>query len=432
MNSKALLALLCLLSSPALAQTDTNSLLPEDFREERAEDSVAQRLTEEFRPIGGRLGAFLFFPQFNAQLRSTDNILATDTDQRKDVMLDTSAGFRMVRAGSADRVVLSTQIGQTLHARNSLEDSTRMSTRLYYRLGPEDGSNLQLAGIASRQFISRRDINNVIEARSPVQLNVFGLQSGYQWSLGRTTVSLDASIFDYDYSDARNRGGLLLDQDFRDNMRLIAGGAARYDFDPRFAALVRGSYSRIEYSLDPGDPGFVMPFDVDRDSGTWRLEGGVAFLTDSDLSGTATIGYSERIFSARFGRIPENSGGLSFAADLAWNASPSTTIRLDADRTFLESANPGIFGFRATGGSVGLEHSPATALMLKARANFRDVEALGGLGDRKDYGGLAEVSYFLSRRYRLSGLFGYIARDAEITKDAFNEIYAQFGLTASF
>lgn len=431
-NYRALLTVPFLLASPALAQANTEFLVPEDFREERLEDSVTQRLNEEFRPVGARLGAFIFYPQFSTQLRVTDNILATDSNKREDALLDANAGFRLVRSGSTDRLVMASQIGQTLHVRNNREDSTSLLTRMYYRLGPEDGSNLQLTGLAARQFVSRRNINNVVDSLSPVQLNVYSLESGYQMSLGRVTLSIDASVFDFDYNDTRTRGGAPLDQDFRDNMRLIVGGAARYDVDPRFAALVRGSYAQIEYSLDPGDRGFVAPFDVDRDSGTWRIEAGIAFATDSDISGSATIGYSRRVFSATLGRLPEDTGGLSFAADLAWNVSPSTTLRLDADRTFIESANPGVFGFRSTGGSVGIDHSPATAILIKARANYYDVEALGGLGDRTDYGGLGEISYYFSRRYRLVGSFGYIARDAEITRDAFNEIYGQIGITASF
>lgn len=419
-------------AGPALAQSETNVLLSEEFREERAAITVTQRLNEEFRPVGGRLGAFIFFPQVISTVRVTDNVLATDSNKREDAFLDASAGFRMVRQGSADRMTMQFQIGQALHVRNDLEDSTRLLARMNYRLGPEDGSNLQLTGLASRQFIPRQDVNNVVEARSPIQLNIFGVGSGYQHVLGRTTLSIDASVFSYEYNDSRTRAGTVVNQDFRNNVRLLVGGAARYDLSTRFAGLVRGSYTHIEYGLDPGDRGFVAPFNVDRDSATWRVEGGIAFSADSSVSGSATVGYSQRRFSATVGRLPLDSGGLSFAADLAWNATPSTTLRINADRSFLESADPALFGFFATGGSVGIDHSPATAVLVKVRANVRDVNAIGGIGDRTDVGASGELTYYLSRRYRLVGSLSYTHREAEIRNDAFQEIFGQFGIIGSF
>jgi len=415
----------------AAAQTKTTEIYPDDFGDNSRPQGVRDRIADEFRPIGGRSGSFFLYPEVMLTANGTSNVRATPDDGKEDAFLDAVARIRVVRPSPDSRLQFVGEVGQTLHAEANSENRTRLLARGFYRAGAENRSHFDLTGLAARRFIARRDINNAPDARAPVELGVLQADAAYVWRLNRFSLTVGGSVFDLNYKDARSFSGTVIDQDFRDNLRLSGSAELRYALSPDLALVGRGSYAVIDYDFGPGSPAFDITSDIDRDSDVWRVEGGFGIALTDRLTGSATIGYSRRTFDSRT-NAPRDSGGLSFSGDLAWQANPSTTIRFAADRSFIESASPVIAGYQAASFSIGVDHSPAPRLVLGFNARLQDFNPIGASGNRTEYGGGAEATYYLTRRYQIIGGVSYAGRDTGFASPAFDEFAGRLGLRATF
>lgn len=357
-------------------------------------------VADNYKPIGGRVGTFLLYPEGAVTANVTDNVLATDQAKRSDFYVDADAGFRLVRSAIDRRVVLQADVGRDFHANVPAEDRTRFGGRGFVRIGAADDTRWEFALSGRQDSIDRESVNNVQAARSPVQFLQFGGDAARYLRRGRYGFGVGITVARSDYQTAYDRSGGRLDQRYR-NLTLYGGrGEVSYELRPGISALGKVSFDWLDYDLGPSDAGFIPGVDRNRDSKRYRAEVGARFSISDRLYGDATVGYSRRDYVAQLNPI-KDVGGISFASNVIWQLTPSTSVHIDADRLFLESASRTIAGYRATGGGVRIDHSPAPALVLSATVNYRTIDPIGDGVNRDEYGALVEVTRFLSRRYRI-------------------------------
>ncbi len=402
-----------------------------DFKEAQRPLDVRERLSAYFQPIGGRIGSFYLYPELEAAGNFTDNIRATEDDRKSDGWIDASAGFRLVRPDPVRRLQAEARLGQTVHAQEQNEDRTSLLARLSYRDGPAEASHLLVSASAARQFVERRDVNDVKEARSPIRFDFLSGDLGYTGRLNRLALEGGVSLRRLDYHDARRPSGEPIDQDRRDFTRMTVRAQAGYELSPPVMLLMRGSFSRYDYDFGEGSAAFDPSRDSDRDSNLWRIEGGAGIALTDRLHGSATIGYSRRTFVSQ-PNPPKNSGGLSFSSELLWLPDPATSFRLEARSDFIESASPAIAGFRTAELQVTAQRSLSRALLLTGDARLRRLNPIGGGETRTEYEFGAELTYFLTRRYRLIGSGGVAGRSGGPPNSGFSTAYARAGVLATF
>jgi hypothetical protein len=397
-----------------------------DFKEAQRPLDVRERLSAYFQPIGGRIGSFYLYPELAAAANLADNILAREDDGESDAWLEASAGVRLVRPDPVRRLQAQARIDQSVHARKQHEDRTSLLASISYRDGPVDASNLQASASAARRFVERRDVNDVQEARAPIRFDFLSGDLGYTHRLNRLSAEGALSVRRLDYHDARSRSGEAIDQDRRDFTRVTIRVQGGYELSPPVMLLVRGSFSRYDYDLGARSAGFDPSRDSDRDSDLWRLEGGAGIALTDRLHGSATIGYSRRTFVSQ-PNPPKNSGGLSFSSELLWLPNPATSLRIEARSDFIESASPVIAGFRTAELELTAQRSLSRALLLVGDAKLRRLNPIGGGESRTEYDVAGELTYFLTRRYRLFGSAGIAGRTG-----GFSATYLRAGVLATF
>lgn len=402
-----------------------------DFKEAQRPLDVRERLSAYFQPIGGRIGSFYLYPELRGTANLTDNVLATEDGKESDAWLDASAGFRLVRPDPVRRLQAEARVSQTVYAQERREDSTSLLARITYRGGPTDASHLQASATAARQFVERRDVNDVKEARSPIRFDFLSGDVGYTHRLNRLALEGGVSLRRLDYHDARRRSGEAIDQDRRDFTRMTVRAQGGYELSPPVMLLVRGSFSRYEYDFGERSVGFDPSRDSERDSNLWRIEAGAGIALTDRLHGSGTIGYSRRTFASQ-PNPPQNSGGLSFASELLWLPNPATSVRLEARSDFIESASPVIAGFRTAELRVTAQRSLSRALLLAGDASLRKLNPIGGGESRTEHELAGELTYFLSRRYRLFGSAGIAGRTGGPPDSGFSAVFLRAGILATF
>ena len=402
---------------------------PELLADDIPVQNVRSRLEADFNPIGGRVGSFLLYPVASLDLGGTDNVVATDTSRRSDVVLDGNAGFRLVQAAEASRLVLQASAGGTVHAKVSDENSWRASGRLLYRRGPLDGSHLVVTATAKRDFVDRENTNNVVDARSPVTYAAFDGDASYTHRFNRFELTGGASIVRMNFNDATGRNNQVIDQNYRDYLSTGLHFEVAYQSRLPVAPLARGSVDWINYDFGPNDALFGLdPNDRNRDSTRYRLEGGVRFLLQDKLYGDVTVGYTARNFVAQ--AIPiKNVKGFSFETNLHWNMTPTITGHLKADRVIGESASRRIAGYRVTGGDLSLDYMPFYATIFTLSGGYHRVSPIGTDPDRDEYGFGVEVTHYVSRRYRVNAHYRHGARVASDSTIAYQANF--FGVTGT-
>ena len=425
-------ALMCTASWALWASPVCSQDIPAtDFREAQRPLDVRERLSAYFQPIGGRVGSFYLYPELEAAGNFTDNIRATEDDRESDAWLDASAGVRLVRPDPLRRLQAQARIDQSFHARQQREDRTSLSANISYRDGPADGSNLQASASAARRFVERRDVNDVKEARSPIRFDFLGSDLGYTHRLNRLALQGAVSVRRLDYHDARSRAGDTIDQDRRDFTRVTVRAQGGYEVSPPVMLLVRGAFSRYDYDFGERSAGFDPLRDSDRDSDLWRMEAGAGIAITDRLHGSATVGYSRRTFVSQ-PNPPRNSGGISFSSEMLWLPNPATSFRLGARSDFIESASPVIAGFRTAELELTAQRSLSRALLLVADARLRRLNPIGGGESRNEYDVAGELTYFLTRRYRLFGGGGVAGRTGGAPGTGFTAAYLRAGILATF
>ena len=402
-----------------------------DFKEAQRPLDVRERISAYFQPIGGRIGSFYLYPELVAGANLTDNILARKGDRESDAWLEASASLRLIRPDPVRRLQAQARIDQSLHSRKQHEDRTSLLASISYRDGPADSSHLRASASAARQFVERRDVNDVKEARSPIRFDFLSGDLAYTSRLNRLALEGGVSLRRLDYHDARGRSGEVIDQDRRDFTRMTVRGQAGYELSPPVMLLMRASFSRYDYDFGDGSAAFDPLRDSDRDSDLWRIEGGAGIALTDRLHGSATIGYSRRMFVSQ-PNPPKNSGGLSFSSELLWLPNPATSFRIEARSDFIESASPVIAGFRTAEVQVRAQRSLARAMLLAGDTRLRRLKPIGGGERRTEYELGGELTYFLNRRYRLFGSAGIAGRTGGPPNSGFSATYFRAGILATF
>lgn len=409
-------------AAPAIAQ-DYQSTIP-------ANAGVAARRNEEFAPVGGRVGSFLLYPSLAVSGTATDNVLARDSGKISDEYLSVRPGINAV-GGDADHAAsLSAYASRNFHAHLEREDATEYGTKDYFRLGALGGNRLELNLTAERQVQSREDISNVVEARSPVRTNRLRADLAYTQQFNRVSVLVGGTAMDENFLNPTSYAGTTIDLHFRDYYSLAARTEVRYNLVNGFRLVGRGVYTDVNYAVNRLATSNGTVIGIGRDSYQLRGEGGIGASIEDKLYGEILVGYAKSQARER-PTVDRNAGGFSFNADVLWNVNPITTIKLSGARTFEQTNSIILRGYRVTGAALQTDFALTPALLLKVLARFDHREPLGPASSRNEYGGEVDLTYYLSRRYSLTGGYRHSGRSANPGQQPFEANYGSVGVAVT-
>lgn len=401
----------------ALAQTTT---VPEGV-------GVADRARPEYQPIGGRIGSFFLYPNASVVLESSDNVRATQNDRQGDTVAFLSARARLRSIFTQHALNAQVFADQSFYARLTGENVTRYGGQVdgYYDVS----RNTRILGQvrAERTADPRTSFNNLVGTRRPIRYGRYNASLTGQQTLGRLDLTAGVGWRAFRFEDTELLSGATLNQGFRDADILTGSLSAGYRIRPGMAAIVRSTVDRVDYVLAASDP--RQPVNLDRNSRGVRVEGGLRFDLTSLLYGEVRAGYLSRDYADP--RL-QDASGTSFGADLLWNVTPLTSLRLAADRRIDEAASTTIVGNRVTTVGATVDHELRRNVILTLQGERSDIEPIGGLGTARDLFASASAKYFANRQLSLRAYYRYGRRTAPVAAIGFEENRVSVGAYLTF
>lgn len=381
------LASLLLASTAARAQTEPGPVPPPLPR-------PSERQLKEFEPVGGRIGSFFLFPTVETRIEYDDNVLALPDEAEGDVELTLRGAVALESRWQRHSLQADAYIQQRYHARFTTEDVMEGGARVRGRLDIDRDTSARVVASLDAQAEDRANITNQAQARTPTRFRRADTLFSLAREMGRLQMIGDAQMVVLDFNDADTATGSVLDQDFRDSVYLRGSLTTLYEFSPRVSALIRGQVDRLSFT---GNPDIPDPFD--RDTTGYAIEAGTRFELSNLLFGEVRAGVLHRQVDD-----PSADGltGLSFGANLTWNVTPLTTLRLFADRQVEEGGSQLVSGNVRSQARLEAEHELLRNVLLEGRAGIARIDTIGQIETSADeYNVMLGATWKLNRNLRL-------------------------------
>jgi hypothetical protein len=365
--------------------------------------SVLQRGRPDYEPIGGRLGSFFLYPRLDVTSFYTSNLRAQEFDAVSDVFFDIRPSARLTSNWSRHSLQAEAYYNRSVHLRYPREDFSQYGGSVAGRYDYSGTGAITLTGAAARIAEPRTDINSNLASRSPITYTNLSLSGSVTQDFNRLGITAGGSVNRQDFNNGVTFTGQPLSQDFRDNTNYSGSLEGRMRVGANTRALARVIVGGINYDDNP-----LAGFD--RNSTFYRVEAGFGLTVSELLSGSVTAGYyRQNNGDPRF----LDSSGLSFSADLLYNPTSLTSVRLFADRTIEPGGSTVTSG--NVRGTVGLtvEHELRPDLVLIGNARYSNVEPQGPISGADEYGLGASANYYLNRRFRFNGGVNYSTRKSD-------------------
>lgn len=359
-----------------------------------APPSPSERELKEFEPVGGRIGSFLLYPSVEARIEYDDNILALPSEGEGDVELTMRAAMALESRWLRHSLEADAYIEQSLHGRFTTEDMTEGGARVRGRLDISRDTSARLVASLDSLGENRANITAAGQARDPTRFRRADALLSLAHDLGRVQLIGDTQIIALDFDDAVTAEGDPLDQDFRDSLYLRASLAAAVEISPRVSGLLRGQVDRLSYV---GDPEVPDPFD--RDTTGYSVEAGLRLELSNLLFGEVRAGLLHREVDD-----PTANGvtGASFGANLTWNITPLTTLRLFGDRQVEEGGSQLVSGNIRSQARIEAEHELLRNIILEARGGAALIDTVGIIdAQAQEYNLMVGATWKVDRNFRV-------------------------------
>lgn len=371
---------------------------------------AADRPRPEYKPIGLRSGTFFIYPAVSIASSYNDNLFATEDNTVSDFGVGIAPELKVESDWGRHSLAAFAYSDSTFYADTSSLDYTNWGARGEGRLDVSDRTSIEVGGGFDRLNQAPGNINTVSPTKHRIVYDVLSGEVGVRQTLNRLELLLQGQIRKYDFEDAQLRSGGDLDQDFRDRTAMEGLFQATYAFSPGYAAFIQANINQRNYALSPGDPDFIAGEDFDRDSYGYGLEAGLAFELTHLLYGHIGVGYINQSYQSP---ALADVSAPSVGADLLWNVTTLTSIRLNASRQVNDSTLPNSGARLRSEVSLGVDHELLRNLIVTLNGTYRNQEFTGINRSDNYYRGEGAVRFLLSPLVTFEAGYQYRTRTSD-------------------
>lgn len=317
--------------------------------------TVYQRPRPDYDPVGIRLGNFDVSTQLGISGVYDDNVFASDTDTKSDVIGVLTPGIR-VRSDWPVHLLGFEATGEIdRYASETSQDSEFGGGTVFGRLDIT-GEDTLFGSAGFRREIERND-DEENQGGGITEFNRAIERLGYAHQFARVNVRVNASHQRVDF--------LKNVDDDRDRDQVNVGGRITYALSPRFTPFVEAGFRDTNFDDNVDDQG------LNRDSKVYSVSVGGRVLITEVLLSEFSIGAQHVDFDDP--TLQSDTSPL-VTGDLIWNVTPLTSLILEGHRLQAVSTQTGTGGKIDTGGTLRLEHELMENLLVFGSAGYRNVE----------------------------------------------------------
>lgn len=368
---------------------------------------VADRARPDYDPYGYPVGGFTLYPSVTTTLAVTDNYLYTDTGRRGDAYAVIAPELRLTSNWARNRLTARAYFDQSVHVTLSGENIAQYGVELGGELDLSRATQITSDLSYGHYVENRANLGSFQGTLEPVTYNAYRARVGISQNFNRLTVTGTVGINNVKYNDIRALGGTLVDQHFRDLRAFTATVSAQYDVGSGIGLIVTGQYDDNSYSFRPGTPGFNPVVDIDRASKGFNLQGGVTFELSSLVFGSIQFGRLTRNYSDPRLR---NFEGLSYSANVLWNVTPLTSLRLTAQRSVEDTSSAIVAGNTRSDLKLSIDHELYRDILLAGSISYGSFTPNGPGFGGEEFAVGGGVRYLVDRRWSFGGNLSYSQR----------------------
>lgn len=350
-----------------------------------------------------RTSGFVIFPSVDVGVGFDDNIFASQTNTRDDIITTVTPAVRISSdwnqhylsfSGSGDIVRYADNDAEdhetfelTIDSRIDIRRDTKLTANAQYELGSEGrGSVDDVGGTTPTEFDVRSAAAEIIHKPNRLSLGVGG------------------RLAQLDFDDVATSTGTVNNDDRdRDEASITFRGG--YTIQNQYEAFAQVILSSINYDAAVDDNG------VNRDNEGYEIRAGARIDITGVLFGDVFVGYLNRDYDdATLQSVDTIVGGV----DLTWNVTRLTTVSAGFERIIDETTLATASGNLRTSYKISADHELLRSLILSARLGVSKDE-FEGTSREDDYLGVGfGARYILNRNFSFAFDYDYSERDANI------------------
>lgn len=368
---------------------------------------VTERPRPELDPLGIRAGGFLIFPSIGVSGIYDDNVFADPDDEESDFITLLQPRIRV--ASDFPRHALGLSVGSDIafHASESDENYQDFFLSGDGRLDITRESALSASTTVGRFHQGRDDPEDIDDDEISTFFR-YGGEVSYRQLFNRLNYRLTGRIDRVEFEDD-------VDQDLD---RTVYDALLRVGFlvSPRFNTFIEGRYNLEDRDAQPGDVfnGRVVQFD--RDSHGWEARVGTEVDITAVLFGEAFVGYRQQYFDDD---AFDDEDGISFGANLTWNPTLLTTLRLTGGADFVPTrVDDASSNFRSTI-ALRVDHELLRNMLVGGTVGYvrDDFSEIDRVDDTFNIG--ANITYILNRYLAVEGAYLFTDRSSDFANQEF-------------
>jgi hypothetical protein len=384
---------------------------------------VADRPRPGFDPLGIAVGSFRLLPNLPTDLQATDNFRASNSDRQGDVYLVAAPTARLASNWSRHTLNAAAYYSRSFHARLTQENVSQygVSANGAYDLSRDGQISFDLS--FDHKTEARSSLGSFQGTPSPVSYNSYQADLRLAQTIDRLVISVGAGAASIAFNDAIADDGTIIDQQFR-NVKTISGNAsAQLEIRGGVSLLVSGQFDKRSY------PAPMTADQLNRDSTGYTLLAGVSLELSRLVFGQVQVGIINRSYDDA---LLKDVTGPSFRANLLWNVTPLTSLRLSGARTVEDAASVRFAGNTRSEVSLAVDHELYRYIILSADTDFSRFSANGdgAKGSEFSFGGGAR--YLFARRWSVNGRLRYSQRTSNDPRLRFHATTATISAQLAF
>jgi hypothetical protein len=373
------------------------------------QETVSSRPRPEYDALGLRAEGFYFYPRWTQTEMFDDNIFATPSGGKSDLISIFSPGFQ-VRSDFNQHAL-------SFGARADIGKYMISPTENYDDWALFGDSRIDVSRdiglVGSLTFAHRhedRGSPDAVNGKTPTTFYALAPSLGGYWQLGRFSVRTETGLTRYDYNNVEDNVGNVIIQNDRDRTEYSGGARFGYEIVPNYEAFVSGSYNNRVYNDKVDQDGFR------RSSHGWEVDTGAAIDLTGVLFGNVFAGYHQQYYQdSRF----QTSSGVGFGADMTWNVTKLTTVKALIQRQTEETTQIDASGYNSMNFGASVDHELLRNVILSANGSYQ-INDYKGVSRTDDLIRAGAGGKYLINRYASLGLaYNFLNRKSDVAGEGF-------------
>lgn len=369
------------------------------------------RVDDSYQPKGVELGSFLLLPSLEADIAYSNNVFATEEDEKSDRFLRVAPQVQLRSRFDRHELNFEGQLERFAFDRftndDRLDGNVAVDSRVDVRRGLEFTSRASYTDRAED-----RGSPDVEQGVRPTDTRTWSATLGSRLQQGRMIYQGGFNIDTLDFSNNRTASGRVINNQGRDRVEYRGDVRVAYEIFPNYYAVAKGTANWRDYE----NP--ISGTTRTRSSNGYRAEAGVGVDVTEVIRGDFLVGYFTQDYDDPSFRDP---GGFSVQARFNWTPSRMTVVVPSLERSVQETVSGTASGIVRTALGLTVRHEVARNFVLTGIGNVAYEDYAGSDQESWNYEARVRGIYALNRELYVGGEARYRSRDSNIDGQSYKQ-----------